>query len=103
MDGQNQCDPRRQGTVDRMVDKVVRAEGYASGAGIIDGAAAGLGGQGAAVGDCIAARQSARGVLSDRVQRLRREADQLEALSRALPEELPRGADEALWELLIRR
>lgn len=93
MDAQNQCDNRTQ-----MVDKMPR-EGYASG---VDGAVAGRAGQGAMLGECTA-RQSARGVLRDRANRMRREADQLEALSRALPEELPRGADEALWELLIRR
>ena len=47
------------------------------------------------------ARRSAKGLMRDRAERLRREADQLEALARALPEELPLGADGALWDLLV--
>jgi glycine/D-amino acid oxidase-like deaminating enzyme len=48
-----------------------------------------------------ACRQGAKSLLRDRVHRLRREADQLEALIKSLPEELPHIADEALWNLAI--
>ena len=48
------------------------------------------------------ARQSAKGRLRDRIKRLRREADQLEALCKALPEELPAAAEDALWGLATR-
>jgi hypothetical protein len=58
-------------------------------------------GLGALQGAC-AGRQTAKGALRDRVCRLRREADQLEALLKALPEELPGAADAALWEIAIR-
>jgi hypothetical protein len=47
-------------------------------------------------------RQSAKGVLRDRIRMLRHEADQLEALAQSLPEVLPRDADAALWSLAIR-
>jgi hypothetical protein len=60
-----------------------------------------LGDVGGAIGQRAAARQSAKGVLRDRVDRLRREADRLEALCKALPEEMPPMADEALWDLAI--
>lgn len=53
------------------------------------------------MGDAAGGRQSAKGVLRDRIHRLRREAEQLEALAKALPEELPQRADQALWDLLI--
>jgi hypothetical protein len=46
-------------------------------------------------------RQSAKGVLRDRIRMLRHEADQLEALAQSLPEVLPRDADAALWGLAI--
>ena len=46
-------------------------------------------------------RQSAKGVIRDRARQLRNEADRLEALARALPEELPPQADQALWDLAI--
>jgi hypothetical protein len=65
-------------------------EGYVRGAGI-------------AGAMCAGSRQSAKGSLWDRVAMLRREADRLEALAGALPEKLPHEADEALWDLLIRR
>jgi hypothetical protein len=48
------------------------------------------------------ARQSAKGVIRDRIRMLRHEADQLEALAQSLPEVLPREADAALWNLAIR-
>lgn len=51
-----------------------------------------------AIENC-AMRQSARGVLEDRIAKLRREADHLEALKNALPE-LEGEADAALWDLL---
>jgi hypothetical protein len=54
--------------------------------------------QNASIGE---SRQSAKGVLRQRVASLRTEADRLEALGRALPEELPTKADEALWALLL--
>lgn len=53
--------------------------------------------QGAAMGEC--SRQSAKNVIRDRARQLRNEADRLEALARALPEELPSLADQALWDL----
>ena len=53
---------------------------------------------GSAIGNCQM-RQSAIGVLDDRIARLRREADELEALKRALPE-LGAEADYALWRVL---
>jgi hypothetical protein len=51
--------------------------------------------------NACAGRMSARNVLIDRANRLRREADGLMALSRAIPENFPHDADEALWELAI--
>lgn len=54
---------------------------------------------GAQMGEC--ARQSAKGVIRDRARHLRAEADRLEALARALPEEMPPQADQALWDLAI--
>lgn len=50
-----------------------------------------------------AARQSGRSMIRSRIDRLRREADGLERLLLSIPEELPREADEALWELASRR
>lgn len=50
----------------------------------------------------IASRQSAKDALRDRVAQLRREAERLDALLKALPEELPAAADAALWEIAIR-
>lgn len=67
--------------------------GYATDRGAMLGAAAQMDG-------CAAGRMSSKGALRQRVHFLRREADRLEALSRALPEELPVAADEALWDLL---
>lgn len=50
-----------------------------------------------------AARQSGRSMIRSRIDRLRREADGLERLLLSIPEEMPREADEALWELASRR
>lgn len=50
--------------------------------------------------DCRSARTNFRGVLIDKINRLRREADDLEELAKALPLELPYKADEAMWRLL---
>lgn len=50
---------------------------------------------------CAGGRQSAKGVIRDRARQLHAEADRLEALARALPEELPPQADQALWDLAI--
>lgn len=50
-----------------------------------------------------AARQSGRGMIRSRIERLRREADGLESLLRSIPEELPFEADEALWSMAARR
>lgn len=44
-------------------------------------------------------RMTARGQIEQRIGRLRREADNLEALLKALPMELPPAADEALWTM----
>jgi hypothetical protein len=55
---------------------------------------------GASLGDACG-RQSAKGVIRDRVRQLRAEADRLDALARALPEELPPQADQALWDIAI--
>jgi hypothetical protein len=55
---------------------------------------------GASLGDACG-RQSAKGVIRDRVRQLRSQADELEALARALPEELPPQADAVLWRLVI--
>lgn len=49
----------------------------------------------------MAARMTARGELEAKIQRLRNEANYLEALLKALPPELPRDADHALWALVI--
>lgn len=49
---------------------------------------------------CTMQRMSARNELCMMIDRLRRKASELEALSRALPVELPPAADEALWNLL---
>lgn len=40
--------------------------------------------------------------LLEAIQRLRQEADRLEALLQALPRALPLAADEALWSMAIR-
>lgn len=48
-------------------------------------------------------RMNARATLQDRIQRLRREADHLEALNNLLPMQIPPEADEALWLLLAAR
>lgn len=48
-----------------------------------------------------ACRMSARGALIDRARRLHREAAQLEALARSIPENFPHDADEALWTLAV--
>lgn len=52
-----------------------------------------------AQGEC-AMRQTAKGAIRVRVNQLRREADRLEALAKALPEELPMPADEVLYDLI---
>lgn len=56
---------------------------------------------GAGVAAELQCRQSAKSVIRNRVLRLRDEANQLEALLRALPEELPPQADQALYSLSI--
>jgi hypothetical protein len=76
----------------------VGAQGYGKDVGL-SASQFGLVG-GAAVGDCCA-RQSAKSVIRDRVRQLRGQADELEALARALPEELPPQADAVLWRLVI--
>jgi hypothetical protein len=50
-----------------------------------------------------AGRQSACGVLLERAAQLRREANQLEALARAIPENFPADADQGLWNLAVKR
>jgi hypothetical protein len=62
---------------------------------------------GAALGSALAggyapSRPSAKAALRERIANLRREADRLEALSKALPEEMPRQADDALFDLLTK-
>jgi hypothetical protein len=62
---------------------------------------------GAALGSALAggyapSRPSAKAALRERIANLRREADRLEVLSKALPEELPRQADDALFDLLTK-
>lgn len=57
-------------------------------------------GQGAYGGPC---RMTARAAIGERIRKLRREADNLEALLKSLPMELPHPADEALWEMTLRR
>lgn len=52
-------------------------------------------------GSSAASRMSAYGAILDRIGRLRREADQLEALLDILPRVLPVGADEGLWKLVV--
>lgn len=59
--------------------------------------------EGLAIGGLIASRQSGRAALFERVTKLRREADRLEALARAIPENFPLDADEGLWELVVSR
>jgi hypothetical protein len=61
----------------------------------------------AALGSALAggyapSRPSAKAALRERIANLRREADRLEVLSKALPEELPRQADDALFDLLTK-
>lgn len=46
-----------------------------------------------------AARESGKRALMDVVRRLRREADQIEALARAIPDNFPADADAGLWLL----
>lgn len=48
-----------------------------------------------------ACRQSAKGMLEERIYRLRRQANRLESLLNTLPGVLPKEADEALWDLLL--
>lgn len=50
-----------------------------------------------------ARRQPGRSVLLDRARQLRREAQALEALASAIPDNFPSDADEALWNLAIKR
>lgn len=50
--------------------------------------------------NCQAHRANARSMLENRAADLRRRADMLDALSKALPLELPQEADEALWLLM---
>jgi len=47
-----------------------------------------------------ACRMNARGVIMEKVERLRRDANNLEELARSLPDNLHRDADEALWQLV---
>ena len=49
------------------------------------------------------ARQTAREVIYEKIDRLAREQTQLQALLDALPAKLPPLADEILWQLLMRR
>lgn len=53
--------------------------------------------------DQCGSRESGRGVLLSHARRLRHEADLCEALARAIPDNFPRDADEALWTLAIGR
>ena len=48
-----------------------------------------------------AGREGGRRVLLNRAGRLRRKAEMLEALARAIPENFPLDADQGLWELAI--
>ena len=48
-----------------------------------------------------ACRRTARSALVYRIEELRRQAEQLEHLSNALPMQLGAEADEALWRLII--
>lgn len=50
-----------------------------------------------------ASRLKARHFIEERVGKLRREANKLEELLKALPLELPHDADEALWTILTTR
>lgn len=45
-------------------------------------------------------RPTAQGAIVERIERLRREADELEALVRALPLSLPYNADAVLYQLV---
>lgn len=47
-------------------------------------------------------RQSGRGALLSRVHILRQQADRLEALAMAIPENFPLDADAGLWEIVSR-
>ncbi len=48
-----------------------------------------------------AMRMTGVAVLREKAQRMRQQADQLDALADALPVKLPAAADEALWNLAI--
>jgi hypothetical protein len=50
-------------------------------------------------GEC-AARQTARAAILERAQGMRRFASRLEALARSIPDNYPRDADEALYEII---
>ena len=47
-------------------------------------------------------RMTARTLIQDRIQKLRREADGLESLLRSIPEQMPPEADEALWAAMCK-
>jgi hypothetical protein len=49
----------------------------------------------------IQTRQSAVGVIEDRIMGLRKQADDLERLLGILPRQLTREQDEALWSIFI--
>jgi hypothetical protein len=51
--------------------------------------------------NACAGRMNARAVILERAARLHRQANALEGLARAIPENFPHDADEALWELAI--
>lgn len=50
--------------------------------------------------DCCG-RQSAPAVIEDQIRRLRKQADNLETILNALPRQLTREQDEALWQVFI--
>lgn len=49
----------------------------------------------------ISARLSARSALQDEARRLRERADQLDGLALTIPDDFPKGADLALWQLVM--
>lgn len=52
-------------------------------------------------GDVGAGRQSGRHALLERVNRMRLDANRLEALAMAIPENFPLDADAGLWALVM--
>lgn len=56
---------------------------------------------GAIMGQGAASRTTGRNVLLDEAKRLRRRADQLDALALSIPENFPRDANEALLDLAL--